>query len=231
MKSNQHPVALVTGAGRGLGASLAHALEQDGWTVVRHYHQTRPRIKAPGLTVQADLANDSGSRKVIRFVKDKCGRLDLLINNSGVYHPVPLVKLSQKQWFEGLNTTASAVFFMTRHALPLLRRTQGRVINIGDSSASRPGARDLSMSYHIGKTGVGLLTKSFARQEAPRGVTVNMVSPGYLDNSVGLPDLKEIPAGRYGCANDIYSVIRFLTSRESAYVTGTDIVVSGGWNL
>ena len=235
-------VALVTGAGRGLGAALAERLAQSGHAVGVHYRHSREAamqvvadIRAKGgeaAAFQADLVQESQAIRLVGEVTAEFGSLDVLINNAGVYHSKNLQQLSGQDWNEGLHSTASATFFTTRAALPGLRQSgQGRIINVGDSSCGRTGARDLAMSYHIGKTGVWMLTRSFAREEAAHGITVNMVSPGYLENSLELPSPSSIPAGRFGTFNDIWNAVEFLLKPESSYVNGSNMVVSGGWNL
>jgi 3-oxoacyl-[acyl-carrier protein] reductase len=235
-------VALITGAAKGLGAALAKRLAQHGYAVALHYRSSDSdaaslvkNISATGGTAaafQADLSAEEEAQRLLSEVHAKFSKLDLLINNSGVYHEKNLQTLTASEWFEGINSTATAAFFTTRAALPYLRKAaNGRVINIGDSSCERIGARDLSLSYHIGKTGTLMLTKSFAQEEAKHGVTVNMISPGYLDNSLALPDKSKIPAGRFGSAEDIWNAIEFLVKPESNYLTGANLIVSGGWNL
>jgi NAD(P)-dependent dehydrogenase (short-subunit alcohol dehydrogenase family) len=235
-------IALVTGAGRGLGSDLAQKLAQNGCAVAVHYHRSHQgaeqlvkEITLAGgraVAMKGDLSSWEDAHRLLERVQLDFGQLDVLINNSGVYHDKPFNMLSEAEWHEGLNTTVTAAFFVTKAALPLLRQSDaGRIINIGDSSCDRPGKRDLALSYHVGKTGVYMLTRSFAAAEASHGITVNMVSPGYLENSVGLVDVSEIPAGRLGSFEDIANVVDFLLKKESNYITGTNIVVSGGWNL
>ncbi|MDZ4788382.1 MAG: SDR family oxidoreductase [Blastochloris sp.] len=235
-------VALVTGAGRGLGSELAVQLGKSGYKVAVHYFRSRKgaekvvqEIETLGgiaIALKADLSNGEEAKRLLERVKLDFGQLDVLINNSGVYHEHNIQQLTDSEWHEGLNTTVSSAFFVTRSALPLLRESDlGRIINIGDSSCDRPGMRDLALSYHVGKTGVYILTRSFAASEAAYGITVNMVSPGFLENSVGLVEAKEIPAGRLGSFDDIINAVEFLLKKESGYITGTNIVVSGGWNL
>ncbi len=233
--------ALVTGAGRGLGAALALSLAQDGFDLAVHYHastggaqETCDRIRALGRKAQAfgaDLTRDEDAQDLARKVESVFGGLDLLVNSSGVYVDRLGLELSEAQWFEGLNSTVTQVFFVTRALLPMLRVSHGRIVNIGDSSADRPGARDLAWSYHVGKTGVWILTRSLAAAEAPAGIAVNMVSPGILDNSVGDVASERVPAGRLGTFADIYAAVRFLALDAPAYLSGSNLVASGGWNL
>lgn len=228
-----NPVAIVTGAGKGLGKFLSHKLSQGGYDIFYHYHSSRPSDVSESDMCQADLSRESGALETITNCIKRFGRIDVLVNNAGVYHEKSLMDLSQEEWCEGINTTASACFFTTRAALPHLRKSPigGRVINIGDSSCERLTKRDLSISYHIGKTGVLLLTKSFAATEMAHGLTVNMVSPGMLENSVGKPPVSTMPAGRYGEFSDVWNVVEFLLSPQSAHITGSNILSGGGWNL
>lgn len=235
-------VALITGSGRGLGSDLAISLGKSGYEIVAHYFKSRKgadnvvaEIEAVGgkaIAMKADLASWEDTKRLLERVQLDFGQLDVLINNAGVYHEKHFNMMTESEWHEGLNTTVTAAFFATRASLPFLRESNsGRIINIGDSSCDRPGMRDLALSYHVGKTGVYILTRSFAASEASYGITVNMVSPGFLENSVGIVEAKEIPAGRLGSFDDITNAVEFLLKKESGYITGTNIVVSGGWNL
>lgn len=240
--TSTHPVALVTGAGTGLGKALALGLARDGFDIALHYRssetealQTLEDIFARGRIAelfQADLASESEALDLAEALRARFGRLDLLVNNAGVYRERHGLELSEAEWFEGLNSTVTQTYFTTRAMLPLLREEAGgRIVNIGDSSCDRPGARDLAWSYHIGKTGVWMLTRSFAAAEAEYGIAVNMVSPGLLENSVGEPDPADVPMGRLGTFHDIYQAVRFLALDAPAYLTGSNLTVSGGWNL
>ncbi|MCC6355639.1 MAG: SDR family oxidoreductase [Verrucomicrobiae bacterium] len=232
-------VVLVTGAGRpgGLGGAIARAMAGGGFRVAVHFHTSgegaaRLARELGGVALGGDLSREAEASAVIAGVNEAFGRLDVLINNSGIYHRKGLGELREDEWREGLDSTVGACFFATRAALPMLRQSPGgRVVNIGDSACERVSARDLAVSYHIGKIGVAVLTKSFARQEAPHGITVNMVSPGMLENSVDADGATEIPAGRLGTFEDVIGAIRFLVRPESGYVNGSNIVVGGGWNL
>lgn len=235
-------VALVTGAGRGLGGAIAFSLAEAGFDVVVHYHRSEggaqevaSRIRELGRrasVVAADLSVAADAERVRSVVEAGFGRLDVLVNNAGVYVGKHGLELSDGEWREGLDTTVTQTFFTTRALLPLLRASgRGRVVNIGDSGADRPGARDFAWSYHIGKTGVWILTRSLAAEEAMHGVAVNMVSPGFLENSVGSPGERGIPAGRKGAFDDVTGAVLYLASEASGYVTGSNVVVGGGWNL
>jgi 3-oxoacyl-[acyl-carrier protein] reductase len=237
-KISKAPVVLITASGRGLGAYLAHSFSKKGYRILLHYRTKEDEVLKLAKKInaeavfQADLASESNTKWVADEIKSTFGSLDCLVNNAGTYAGKSLMTLSEAEWFEGIDSTASATYFTTKALLPLLRKSScPRVINIGDSSCDRPTARDLAVSYHIGKTGVHILTKSFAQSEAKHGVTVNMVSPGWMENSVGKLSKSSIPAGRYGRFEDIWNAIEFLIQPESDYVNGSNLIVSGGWNL
>ena len=242
MKASAQGVALVTGAGRGLGGAIALALGEAGFDVVVHFHRSdagatavADRLRGLGrrtLVVGADLSQSEGVELVRCAVVAEFGGLDVLVNNAGVYVGKHGLELSDAEWREGLDTTVTQTFLVTRALLPLLRASgRGRIINIGDSGADRPGARDLAWSYHVGKTGVWILTRSLAAEEAAHGVSANMVSPGFLENSVGSPGEHGIPAGRKGAFDDVTGAVLYLAREASAYVTGSNVVVGGRWNL
>jgi 3-oxoacyl-[acyl-carrier protein] reductase len=235
-------VALVTGAGTGLGSALAGKLAAEGWAVALVYRNSKAgvlrlqqSIRAAGGTAfvfRADLTSQVAASEMVKAVEETFGQLDAVVNCAGTYVSKDWSHLSEAEWHEGLDSTINAAFFLTRAVLPLLRRGgQGRLIHVGDSSCDRPTARDLALSYHIGKTGVLMLVRSVAAAEAGHGVTVNLVSPGWLENSQDLPPAESLPAGRYGTFDDIWNAVRFLIQPESGYLTGSNLVVSGGWNL
>jgi 3-oxoacyl-[acyl-carrier protein] reductase len=232
--------ALITGAGRSgsLGAHLALCLAENGYSVAIHAHnnyatarETASALGSHHTAHQADLSRDDEARRLISEVLDVHGRLDVLMNNAGTYQPVRSLELTQQQWDIGLASTVTAAYFTTRAALPALRAVRGRVILIGDSAAGKLTSRNLALSYHIGKTGLLMLMHTLARSEARHGVTVNMVSPGILENSIDLDTAPAMPAGRFGTFDDIWRAIRPLLEPAADYCTGSHIIVSGGWNL
>jgi 3-oxoacyl-[acyl-carrier protein] reductase len=240
MKSSR-PVALITGASSGLGAFLATELSRDGYTVVLHHRSGRDRaarlvqaIRHEGGiagALAADLARPAQVAGLFRKIRQKFGRLDVLVNNAGTYHSVPLLRARADDWQQGLESTATATFLCTQAARPLFPKSGGRIVNLGDSACERLAARKMAPGYHVGKVGVLLLTRSFAAQLAPRRITVNCVSPGYLENSIDLPPARSLPGGRAVTFGEIYSAIRYLLSPEADSVTGTNLVLSRGWNL
>ena len=239
MKSKQK-VILITGAGKktSIGAALAKHLVKQNYALAIHYHTRREEAQAftkncsNTKSFGADLSKEKEAKTLITQVIKYFGRLDALIHCSGLYQPKTTERLTEKEWHEGINSTVTTCFFITRAALPFLRKSKkGRIINLGDSSCAKLGPRHLGLSYHVGKTGVLLLTKTFAKQEAPHGITVNMVSPGILENSLDIDQAPPIPAGRLGKFEDIIQTVDFLLDEKTQYLTGSNLIVSGGWNL
>ncbi|MBU6303556.1 MAG: SDR family NAD(P)-dependent oxidoreductase [Verrucomicrobia bacterium] len=238
---SDHPVALVTGGGSGLGAGLCRHLARSGWNVAIHYHSSRASAEGvlrevastgrEAMLLQADLGREPDVLRLVADFSSRFGHLELLINNAGVYHAKAFGDLTEAEWFSEFNSTATAVYFTTRACLPLLRASRGRIINIGDGACDRPGARSMAPAYHIGKTGVYILTRSFAQAEAPHGVAVNLLSPGLLETSVGLGHPQEVPAGRFGTFEDLFAAVDFLTNVDTPYLTGSHLIAGGGWNL
>jgi 3-oxoacyl-[acyl-carrier protein] reductase len=238
---SDHPVVLVTGGGSGLGAAISRHLARSGWDVAIHYHSSVDSAQQvcrevesvghKGILLQADLGREAEVSRMLTEFSQHFGHLELLINNAGVYHEKEFANLSEAEWFSELNSTATAVYFTTRTFLPLLRASRGRVINIGDAACDRPGARSMAPAYHIGKTGVYILTRSFAQSEAPHGVAVNLLSPGLLETSVGLGAPDTVPAGRFGTFEDVFAALDFLANVDTPYLTGSHLIAGGGWNL
>ena len=240
MKSST-PVALITGASRGLGAFLAQELSRDGYAVVIHHRGGRqPAVRLAQAirreggvaeVLRADLSRSADMEILFRRIRTRFGRLDVLINNAGTYRPVPLLHARAEDWQAGLDSTATATFLATRAALPLFPKSGGRIINLGDSACEKLTARKMAPGYHVGKVGVLLLTRSFAAQLMSRRITVNCLSPGYLENSIDLPPPRSLPGGRPVRFAEMFSAIRYLLSPEADSVTGTNWVISRGWNL
>ncbi|MCA9550235.1 MAG: SDR family oxidoreductase [Myxococcales bacterium] len=221
-------VALVTAGAHGLGGHLTRHLLQAGFHVIAHWHHRPSDLAHPALTwVQADLTQASGREALVDAAR---GRLDVLVNNLGVYPEARLEDTDLALWSQTLELTLTANFHLTQLAAPLLTRPGGRVINLGDSGADRIEARRQATPYHVAKLGVHVLTRTFAQVLGPDGITVNMVSPGFLENSVGEPG-EPIPAGRPGAFEDIAAAVDFLLGDGAAYTSGTNLLVNGAWNL
>ena len=241
MSQETSPVALITGASRGLGAYLARELSREGYAIVLHHRRGRAQAARLAHTIRqeggraeifaADLSRPSQVESLFRKIRLRFGKLDLLVNNAGTYRPTPLLRTRPEDWLSGLDGTATATFFSIRAALPLFPKSGGRVINLGDSACEKLTARKMAPGYHAGKVGVLLLTRSFAAALIRRRITVNCISPGYLENSIDLPPPRTLPAGRAVGLVEVFHAVRYLISPEADQVTGTNVIISGGWNL
>jgi len=232
---------LITGSARRLGAAIGKALAKEGHRIALHYrssqHEAEETLqeitKAGGeaAVFQSPLASLADGAKLVDEVVSRFGKLDTLINNAGTFTPGNFNTLTQSDWDAGFASTAGATFYATRAALPHLRRSgYGRIVSIGDALSDRVGFTESAMSYYIGKVGVWMMTQTLARTEAPHGITVNMVSPGVLEDSVCATPVEEMPMGRYGTYDDVIRPIRFLLEEESRAVTGSNFHAGGGWS-
>jgi len=178
------------------------------------------------------LADLSDGERLVQEIVTRFGSLDTLINNAGRFDRKKFEELTQAEWEAGFTSTAGAAFVATRAALPHLRSSgHGRIVNIGDSISDRIGFTEPAMSYYIGKVGIWMMTQTLAATEAPYKITVNMISPGVLEDSICDTPVEEMPMGRFGTYEDILQSIRFLLEKNSGFVTGTNLHVGGGWNI
>lgn len=236
------PAALVTGSAKGAGKAMLLALANDGYDVAVHYRSSRSEAEAVAeraaaagaatAVLQADVRDEAQARRLVDEAHAAFGRLDVLINNVGDYHHGPLSELTGAVWRDMLASNLDSTFYTCQQATQYLTAAPGggRIVNIGYAGAEQVRARPSIVAYGIAKTGVVLYSKALARQLAALGVTVNVVSPGVLENSVSQP-VEEIPMGRLGRLDELVSAVRYLLSAEAAYVTGVTIEVAGGWNV
>ena len=231
---------LITGAAKGIGRAMALHLAGPGTRLLLHYNTSgQPALdlareaKALGATVelvQADLALSTEREAMMERVDALTDTLHVLINNVGIYDGRELIEFTPESWQRILDAGCSAVFHLTQRAIPLLRKgAPARVINLGDSGADRIVARTTATPYHVAKLGVHVLTRSYAKLLAPERITVNQISPGFMENSQGEPG-SPMPSGRKGTVDDLLPALDYLLSSSAEYVTGANIVVSGGWN-
>jgi len=239
--SARRPSALVTGSARGIGRALALALAKAGHDVAVHYREsaaeaaevagTARSFGVRAVTLQADVTIEAEARALVETAHRKLGRLDVLVNNVGNYHFGPLDELDARHWHAMFDSNLHATFYTCQTAVPIMRALGGgRIVNIGYAGAEQLKARPSIVAYAAAKTGVILYSKALARSEAAHGITVNVVSPGVMENSVTQPT-GEVPMGRAGALEELVAAVRYLLSPEAAYVTGITLEVAGGWNL
>ncbi|HEY0117694.1 MAG TPA: 2-dehydro-3-deoxy-D-gluconate 5-dehydrogenase KduD [Cellulomonas sp.] len=240
-------VALVTGAGRGLGQGYALALAEAGADVAlldrTPATQTVERVRALGrraVSITCDLsgATPADLTGVVEAVVGGLGRLDVLVNNAGIIRRAPAVDFPQADWDDVLAINLDAVFHLSQAAgRVMIAQGSGKIINVASMLSFQGGM--FVPSYTAAKHAVAGLTKALANEWAGAGVNVNAIAPGYMatDNTAPLradtareQSISErIPAGRWGTPDDLMGTVVFLASAASAYVDGAIIPVDGGW--
>ncbi len=238
-------VALVTGAGRGIGSEIARTLARDGAFVIVNYNGSKERAKAVAAEIQAaggdaavygcNVADFSACEAMIRDVIKEYGRIDILVNNAGITRDGLLMKMSEEDFAAVIDTNLKGAFHTIRHASRyFLKQRSGRIINLSSVSGVMGNAGQAN--YSASKAGVIGLTKSVARELASRGITCNAVAPGFIETDMtavlsdaAKENLKsEIPLGRTGSVRDVAELVAFLASERAGYITGQVISVDGG---
>ena len=231
---------MVTGASRGIGRAIAERLGAAGASVIVHYHRERAAAedvasRCRGRVVQADMASLSGIESM--FAELAGVRLDMLINNAGIWKPSPVGATTPERLHELVDVNLKGPFWVMQCALPLLNEG-ARVVNVS-SVAARIGVAGGRSLYGATKAAVEALTRNWALELAPRGILVNAVAPGYIttdmtaehlaDPAVYRRALDRHPLGRLGKPEDVAGAVAYLCSDEAAFVTGQVINVSGGF--
>lgn len=232
--------ALVTGSAKGIGRAVVVALAREGLDVAVHYRRSRAAAEAVArearahgvhaVALAADVTDEAAAHDLVDAAAAALGGLRVVVNNVGDYHKGPLAELDAGTWHHMFDSNLHATFYVCQRAVPIMRAAGGgRVVNLGFAGAELLKARPGIVAYQIAKAGVILYSKALARSEAGNAITVNVVSPGVMENSVTKP-MDEIPMGRTGSLAELVGAVRYFLSPEAAYVTGTHLEVAGGWN-
>lgn len=238
-------VAIVTGASRGIGRSVAIALGKAGAKVVINYagnlaaaEEVKASIEADGgeaIIVQADVANDEAVAALVKQTTEAFGRIDILINNAGITRDNLLMRMKEGDWDDVMNTNLKGIFMCTKAiSRVMMKQKYGKIVNMTSVVGITGNAGQAN--YAAAKAGVIGFTKSMAKELASRGINVNAIAPGFIDTdmtSVLSEELKEklvagVPAGRLGSPDDVAAAVLFLVSDSANYITGQTLNVDGG---
>ena len=239
-------VALITGAARGMGAAEARLFAREGARVaITDVLEEQGRALEAEITdsggdaffLPLDVAREDDWKGAMATVRERLGGLDVLVNNAAIYRRGKVEQITADGWDNLMGINARGVFLGIKHAIPLMREAGGgSIVNI--SSTAGINGSVLAAAYGASKGAVRLLTKATAIQYAADGIRANSVHPGPIDTEMmdevytddELPGLMaKIPMGRFGLASEVAAGVLYLASDESAYVTGSELVIDGGW--
>ena len=241
----ENKVALITGGSRGIGREIALKLADEGAKIAINFtsnvakaEEVQKEIESKGkevILVKGDVSNVADAEKIALTMFNKFGRIDILVNNAGITRDSLLLRMKDSDFDDVINTNLKGVYNCTKQiAKYMIKNHYGRIVNMSSIVALTGNVGQTN--YSAAKAGIIGFSKSVAKELASRGVTVNVVAPGFIktDMTDSLPErikesmLKEIPVGRIGTPEDIANVVKFLVSDSASYITGQVIRVDGG---
>ncbi len=238
-------VAIVTGAASGIGLGIAQLFIQEGAEVIfsdinKTGKATADAAGKKAVFIECDISNTESVKNLVARTLEVFGTIDILINNAGILYQKPISETSDEEWNAVINTNLKGPFLLTREVLPIFEKHgKGKIVNIA-SIAGIIGYENLS-AYCASKGGIIAMTRSLALEFAPKKINVNCICPGAIktgmtkaieENEMMLKQtLMSVPAGLMGDPIDIANAALYLASDESDYVTGSSIVVDGGWSV
>ena len=240
-------VALITGGAKGIGRAIGIDLAARGWRVAFCYRtsiaeakETWDALRAQGveaLAEHADVSDPEACERLVEKVVEEFGRIDALVNCAGPYVREPLLDQSVATWRAQFDNNLHPLFYLAKLVAPgMAERRFGRIVSFSMANADQMVGQPMVTAHYIAKAGVLILTKTLAKILGPQGITVNAISPGFIDSgSAPAAELermvKSIPAGYVGAISDAVAAARFLLSDEARYVNGANLQVSGGWGV
>jgi 3-oxoacyl-[acyl-carrier protein] reductase len=240
-------VALITGGAKGIGRAIGIDLAARGWRVAFCYRtsiaeakETWDALRAQGveaLAEHADVSDPEACERLVQKVVEEFGRIDALVNCAGPYVREPLLDQSVETWRSQFDNNLHPLFYLAKLVAPgMAERRFGRIVSFSMANADQMVGQPMVTAHYIAKAGVLILTRTLAKILGPQGITVNAISPGFIDSgSAPAAELermvKSIPAGYVGAITDAVAAARFLLSDEARYVNGANLQVSGGWGV
>lgn len=241
-------VAIVTGASKGIGANIAEHLAEEGAAVVVNYSSSKEgadkvvsEIEKKGgkaIAVKANLANQNDIKRLFSETIKAFGRLDILINNAGIYETAPLEKITQEHFHKLFDLNVLGVLLASREAVNYFSPEGGSIVNV--SSVASTAAIPHFAVYNATKAAVDAITKTLSKELGPRNIRVNCINPGMVEtegtHTAGLHNgafedqfVKETPLGRIGQPQDVAPAVVFLVSEDASWITGDSILITGGF--
>ncbi len=235
-------VILVTGANRGIGLNIIQRLNNDGYTVIGTSRTddganiiSQEINSNGGKGLKMDVTNQESINSAIKNIQDEYGALYGLVNNAGITNDNLLMRMTEEQWLSVIETNLTSIYRVTKSIVKdMMKAREGRIVNIGSIVGMMGNAGQ--SNYSASKSGLLGFTKSLARELSSRNINVNSISPGFIDTDMtkALSDdqidnlSKNIPLGRIAESSEVSSVVSFLLSDDSSYITGENINVNGG---
>lgn len=241
-------IALVTGASRGIGKTIALELAKEGAYVIVNYNGSEAAAKdvlskiesngGKGEIYQCNVGDFEQVKQMIDTIVSDHKNIDIIVNNAGITRDNLLLKMSEEDFDQVIDTNLKSVFNTSKHAVRyMMKQRSGKIINISSITGIIGNAGQAN--YCAAKAGINGITKSLAREVASRGITVNAVAPGFIetDMTASLPEavtkamLENIPMKKYGQPEDVAHMVAFLASDKANYITGQIMEVNGGMNM
>jgi NAD(P)-dependent dehydrogenase (short-subunit alcohol dehydrogenase family) len=247
MQRLKKKVALITGAGRGMGEAIAVRLAQEGAQIVLDDLELRPTEKLAAdlgkrygvrtLAIAGDMAKLEDIRRTVALAIKTFRRIDILVNNAGILYPTRVMDISPEQWLRVMDVNVNGLFWLTQEVLnTMIKRKYGRIVNMS-SSAGRSVSTLGGVHYTASKAAVLGITRAVAKEVAQHGITCNAVCPGLIDTEMVRKTVsaerilnyeRSFPISRLGTPKEVADLVLFLASDEAAYITGASIDINGG---
>lgn len=236
-------VAVITGAGRGIGSAVARRLARDGYRVAICYNNSKESAlklseEIGGTAYHLDITDSRAVSVTFSEIENGLGEIAVLVNNAGIAEQALFTDITDEMWDRMLSANLSGAFYCSREVLPfMIRRKSGKIINIASIWGETGGSCEVH--YSASKAGIIGMTKALAKEVGLSGITVNCVSPGVIltdmtshFDEATMDELKgETPLNRIGTPEDVAGAVSFLASSDADFITGQDIAVNGGMNM